>query len=371
MVAEGRGPMKLVTRAQWGARPSKYPLTAISSTLGVKIHYEGSYVPKSLAAADSHSSCAGHMRDIQASHLANAKEDYSDIAYNAVVCPHGCVFEGRGLHRRTGANGNQALNAKDYAVCAMVGSSGLVQPTDALLGGLVDAIEWFRSDGDAGDEVLGHRDGYATSCPGEPLYAWVRAGARRPDGTTPQGGTTDDTVARYQVEINGLQYGYGAIGAHITAVGQALVAKGFGKHYRSGPGPEWTDADTRNFSDYQLSLGYKGTAPHQDADGVPGEVSLHQLLGRLPGKAPSPVVPPFPGRSAFVLGKSNPAVTVLDGGLVRKGFTRHHAGAKYQPGPLFSENTRLNVADFQRAMPALAGDADGYVGPLTWQLLLS
>ncbi|MBK3563234.1 MULTISPECIES: peptidoglycan-binding protein [unclassified Streptomyces] len=364
--------MKLVNRAQWGAKPSRYDLVYIASTNGVKIHYEGAYVAKSLADPDAHSACAGHMRDIQASHLANAKEDYSDIAYNAVVCPHGYVFEGRGLHRKTAANGNQPLNVKDYAVCAMVGSSGLVKPTDAQLGGLVDAIEWLRSGGAAGDEVLGHRDGYATQCPGDPLYAWVQAGAHRPDGTSPQGGTTGGTtIARYQVVINGLTYGYGATGAHVTAVGKALVAKGFGRHYSVGPGPEWSDADTENFSDFQVSLGFTGTGPHEDADGVPGSVSLQRLLGTLPGKATTSAAPLYPGRSAFVLGKSNPAVTTLDGGLVRRGFTKHHASTKYTPGPLFSENTRLNVRDFQRSVPALAGAADGYPGPLTWRLLLS
>ncbi|MYW48893.1 peptidoglycan-binding protein [Streptomyces sp. SID161] len=368
--------MKLVARAQWGARPSRYALAYIAGTQGVKIHYEGAYVPKSLAAPDAHSACAGHMRDIQASHLANTKENYSDIAYNAVVCPHGYVFEGRGIHRKTGANGNQPLNAKDYAVCAMVGSSGLVQPTADQLDGLADAIEWFREDGAAGREVLGHRDGYATACPGEPLYAWVKAGAHRSDGKTPGtggsggGSTGGSQIARYRVTINGLAYGYGAVGDHVTAVGQALVARGFGKHYRSGPGREWTDADTECFSDFQRSLGYTGTAPHQDADGVPGEVSLHKLLGHLPGKTPVKV-PPYPGRAAFVLGKANPAVTVLDRGLVRKGFTRHHADKAYTPGPMFSENTRLNVADFQRSVPALAGDPDGSPGPETWRLLLS
>ncbi|MFE6282423.1 peptidoglycan-binding protein [Streptomyces sp. NPDC057877] len=371
--------MKLVTRSAWGARPSRYELTYIASTRGVKIHYEGTYVPKSLAAADAHSTCAGRMRDIQASHLANQRENYSDIAYNAVVCPHGTVFEGRGLHRQTGANGDQALNRAHYAVCAMLGASGLVVPPDTMLNGLVDAISWLRNGGAAGREVLGHRDGKATACPGDRLYAWVHAGANRPDGTAPQGGTSGEVasggsaVARYQVRINGLVYGYGATGAHVTEVGEALVANGFGRHYEVGPGPTWSDADTRNYSDYQLSLGYEGTAPHQDADGVPGEVTLHRLLGRLPGKvkAKTPVVPPFPGRSAFRLGRSNPAVTVLDRGLIAKGYARHHDGNGYQPGPRFTRYTLANVRDFQRATPALAGDADGYPGPLTWRLLLS
>ncbi|MFI6157146.1 peptidoglycan-binding protein [Kitasatospora sp. NPDC051170] len=91
----------------------------------------------------------------------------------------------------------------------------------------------------------------------------------------PAGGTP----ARYQVSINGLAYGYGAHGYQVTAVGRALVARGFGGHYHSGPGPDWTDADTENYADYQRSLGYTGGA----ADGVPGEGSLLRLLGYLPG----------------------------------------------------------------------------------------
>lgn len=51
-----------------------------------------------------------------------------------------------------------------------------------MLGALLDAIEWLRQDGGAGPEIKGHRDGYPTDCPGDPLYAWVQAGAPRPGG---------------------------------------------------------------------------------------------------------------------------------------------------------------------------------------------
>jgi hypothetical protein len=93
----------------------------------------------------------------------------------------------------------------------------------------------------------------------------------------------DATPARYQTTINGLQYGYGAQGDQVTAVGQALVARGFGSHYQQGPGPNWTDADTENYADYQRSLGYSGQA----ADGVPGPDSLRQLLGNPPSRTVS------------------------------------------------------------------------------------
>jgi hypothetical protein len=173
--------MKFVSRAQWGALSPREVWAPVAATQGVKIHYEGTEVPADLAPDDQHHRCADHVRAIQASHLANKAEGYIDLAYSAMVCPHGYVYEGRGPHHRTGANGGSKLNAAHYAVCAVLGNSGLTEPTAAMLDGLVDAVEWLRRDGAAGPEIKGHRDGYATSCPGGPLYAWVQAGAPRPD----------------------------------------------------------------------------------------------------------------------------------------------------------------------------------------------
>lgn len=369
--------MKFVSRSKWDARPSKYSLVYIAGTEGVKIHYEGTYVPKSLANPDSHTQCDNRMRDLQISHLNHPREDYSDIAYNAVVCPHGYVFEGRGAHRKTGANGNQRLNKQNYAVCAMLGASGLVKPTDDQINGLRDAIQWLRSDGNAGTYIGGHRDGHPTACPGDNLYRWIQSGAHRisdPKPNEPSEGTSPQTggkkpisqIARYTTRINGLEYGHGAKGDHVTKVGAALVGAGYGKHYKVGPGPNWTDADTKNYRDYQLSLGYRGTAPHQDADGVPGEVSLRRLLGYLPSKLAS--APRFPGREYFHPGEKNGYVTLLGRQLIKKGYGAYYSvGA----GPNWGIADKNATAAFQRNHRELAGDADGYPGPLTWKILFS
>ncbi|WP_282792094.1 peptidoglycan-binding protein [Streptomyces sp. CC224B] len=242
--------MKFVPRAQWRARPSRYSLTYIRSTRGVKIHYEGTFVPASLARPESHKLCAARMRALQASHLANPVEDYSDIAYNAVVCPHGYVFEGRGAHKKTGANGKATLNARDYAVCAMLGDSGLTEPTDAQLDGLRDAIEWLRTSGGAGREIGGHRDGYPTACPGGPLYTWVKQGAPRPGGGKP-----DPKPPREYEPFPGVAWFKTAPRSPIiTAMGRRLVAEGCSA-YTEGPGPQWTDADRASFRKWQRRLG--------------------------------------------------------------------------------------------------------------------
>lgn len=276
--------MKFVSRSAWGARPSRYPLAYIARTKGVKVHYEGTAVPASLAAPDSHRLCDDRMRAIQASHLANRQENYSDIAYNAVVCPHGYVYEGRGAHKKTGANGNQKLNAGHYAVCAMLGSSGLTKPTDAQLNGIRDAIEWLRDKGDAGSEIKGHRDGYATACPGDRLYAWVRKGAPRPGGSTAE---HDPSSSKPKVSLAHVReaarkdppapQGHTTHTGEVLLVERALHAEGLlSREFVDGSFGTKTKTAYARWQRSPAGGGYVG----KDADGIPGKASLTRLGAR-------------------------------------------------------------------------------------------
>lgn len=59
----------------------------------------------------------------------------------------------------------------------------------------------------------------------------------------------------------------------ITALGRRLVALGFGRHYKTGPGPNWTNADKANVRDFQLAQGWTG----DDANGIPGPETWKRL----------------------------------------------------------------------------------------------
>lgn len=181
--------MRLVTRAQLGWPSSAAP--SQPTTKGVKVHYEGA--PVSTRLLTDHAACIAEWKAIRASHLADPDEDYSDIAYNYGACPHGYLLEGRGIGRRTGANGNQVLNQGHYAIVGLVGSEGLTEPTDDMLSAIRDGIELLQQNG-AGTEIKGHRDGYATACPGPALYVWVQKGAPRPT-------TEEDDVALTAAEL--------------------------------------------------------------------------------------------------------------------------------------------------------------------------
>lgn len=355
--------VSIISRAKWGAKPwNGTPGTVdLSRRTEFFVHYDGG----------THVTRTGNAVP-QAIDRQHQAQGWSGIGYSFVVDQAGNVFEGRGWTR-------QGAHCPDHNVSGFgvqIAIGGNQEPTPAALAAcraLYD--EACRKTGRTLAK-RGHRDGFATACPGSVLYAWVKAGMPADEapagGTAPQGGTSGQapTVARYKVTIGGLEYGYGAEGAHVTAVGQALVKKGHDDHYAEGPGPNWTDADTQCYADFQRSLGYSGT----DADGVPGESSLRTLLGTLPGKAaakptaPKTPSPPFPGRARFGPGESNSHVTTLGRQLVKRGYGKHY---KSGPGPRWSEADRRNVEAFQRAQGWKGSDADGYPGPETWRRLFA
>lgn len=253
-------PVKFVSRADlgWPASAAPEQLTA----KGVKIHYEGTEVHCKV-----HGDCVSLVLAIRKSHLANPKENYSDIAYSLLVCRHGYVFEGRGKRKRTGANGNQELNKAHYAVMALLGNEGDTTPTPEMIEGIKDAIAYLRSYG-AGKEIKGHRDGHATSCPGEPLYALVRAGKLEPGVTAPA-----PKPKPVYAPFPGVGFfRLGQTNPLILAMGKRLVAEDY-KGYSVGPSNKFERGDIKAYAWWQRKLGYSGT----DADGYPGKTTWDKL----------------------------------------------------------------------------------------------
>ncbi|MGV9451160.1 peptidoglycan-binding protein [Streptomyces sp. NPDC003635] len=66
----------------------------------------------------------------------------------------------------------------------------------------------------------------------------------------------------------------GANNSYVTLLGKQLVKKGFGKHYTTGPGPRWGEADRRNVEAFQRAQGWRGGA----ADGYPGPETWRRLF---------------------------------------------------------------------------------------------
>ena len=157
---------RFVSREHWGATPRGATVTThpIGGTEGVTLHWEGPHM-----GPFEHGLCAVKVRGIQRFHKEDRK--WADIAYNLLVCPHGYVFEGRGVGVRSAANGSTQTNDDWYAVCYLGGElDGFTENGKA---GFTYAVQLLRRAG-AGPKVNGHRDHKATSCPGPSIYAWLQ-----------------------------------------------------------------------------------------------------------------------------------------------------------------------------------------------------
>ncbi|MGW2919532.1 peptidoglycan-binding protein [Streptomyces angustmyceticus] len=66
----------------------------------------------------------------------------------------------------------------------------------------------------------------------------------------------------------------GAKNQFVTALGKQLVAKGYGRFYKVGPGPHWTAVDRAAVRAFQTDQGWTGS----DADGYPGPQTWKRLF---------------------------------------------------------------------------------------------
>ncbi|MCH5586591.1 peptidoglycan-binding protein [Shimazuella sp. AN120528] len=165
-------------------------------------------------------------------------------------------------------------------------------------------------------------------------------------------------------------------------------------------GPRFTQAEVNAVRAFQAS--------HRElsrmADGYPGEKTWNMLVagakktgtkpsgnstqpeqkpGKKPDKKPSDTsdkckkvvysgkAPKFPGAECFVLGKKSPYVEKLGEMLTKAGYGKGGKGYyKVGPTPTFTDVDRRSLQRFQKDHKELAGDADGYPGPLTWKILV-
>jgi hypothetical protein len=120
----------------------------------------------------------GIMRGIWAYHVQTL--GYCDIAYNFIIDNYGTPFEGRLGGIDQPVIGAHALDANSGTTgIAMLGTFSSVLPSDGALGTLQNLIRWklyihgANPFDDPAADILGHRDVYATECPGDALYSYL------------------------------------------------------------------------------------------------------------------------------------------------------------------------------------------------------
>lgn len=166
-------------------------------------------------------------------------------------------------------------------------------------------------------------------------------------------------------------FGPGAANAHVTRLGQMLIARGGARFYQVGPGPSWGAADREATRAFQLAQGWSGP----DADGYPGPATWRLLVtgqGRdIPAVATRPAVstarviaaakadPPKRGTPVSYAGVRHVEDALAAEGLLEPPLADGHFGTA----------TVQAYAAWQRRLGYAGTAADGIPGPASLRRL--
>ncbi|HRC64967.1 MAG TPA: N-acetylmuramoyl-L-alanine amidase [Dermatophilaceae bacterium] len=156
--------VQIIDRAGWGFTGWTSPRTVVpvGERTVFEVHYDG-------GAPVGHIVGTAAPQAIDAEHKGNG---WAGIGYSFIVDQLGNIFEGRGwdfqgsfcpVHNRTA-----------WAVQVHIG--GDEQPSPQALAAVRGLYDEACARRGLALTPIGHRDGYATDCPGRALYAWVHTG---------------------------------------------------------------------------------------------------------------------------------------------------------------------------------------------------
>lgn len=335
--------MKQITRAEWGARSPKRRTTA-SLAAESTAHWNGPTITVRGATTWDHSRCAGLVRGIQNFHM--DARDWSDIAYNYLVCPHGYTFEGRGLNVINGANGTNSGNRSSHAICVLAGEGNPFPLAEKS--GFRSTVKHIADHTVAPDRCKGHRDHKSTACPGDLRYSWVHAGMPI-SGTVPPPPPKGDPILKL-----------GSKGEAVREV-QIIIRNHAGGNIEVdgifGPNTEKRVKDVQRFFNMPV-------------DGIVGPKTwgILRFIASQPAPAPAPSPKPdhpwgaWPSREKPILkrGAVGAEVRYLQDVIAQKG------GGNIAVDGIFGAQTEVRVRDVQTFFKLTV---DGVVGPKTWSAI--
>ncbi|NBE52074.1 peptidoglycan-binding protein [Streptomyces boluensis] len=117
----------------------------------------------------------------------------------------------------------------------------------------------------------------ADGLPGPLTWEYLVGGKGRdipPEGKPAGGAAAGRSVGAVPAYPGRGAFRPGQVNAAVERLGRQLVKKGFGAHYRQGPGPVWGESDRRNVEAFQRAQGWRGGA----ADGYPGPETWRRLF---------------------------------------------------------------------------------------------
>lgn len=155
----------MISRKDWGAKPiTKYNYKIEPSyRTGIAIHHSVTAEGKSRQDVES------ILRQIDDYQRAKG---YGGIGYNIAVDYAGRIYAARGMNRM-GVHVVDA-NSRNYGVVYI--GDGRVRITNDAVKGIRQVVHRLQQNSDKKLRVYGHKDLYATACPGDKIYKLIKDG---------------------------------------------------------------------------------------------------------------------------------------------------------------------------------------------------
>lgn len=119
----------------------------------------------------THQQCLAYWQSTRKFHM--GANGWVDIGYSFGVCPHGYVFEGRGLKRQQAAQ--PGGNTTWYSCSWMIGANE--KPTAAQVNAWLELRSWLMRGYHVKPSVWPHSSFISTDCPGPHIKSLISSGA--------------------------------------------------------------------------------------------------------------------------------------------------------------------------------------------------
>lgn len=328
--------MELVTRNEWGARSPKR-ITKGDLNDESTLHWNGLTIKVGGKTTWDHSKCAGLVRGIQNYHMDANK--WNDIAYNFIPCPHGYIFEGRGLDVVNGANGTNSGNRSSHAIMNLAGAENPFTNEEKTANR--ECVVYISKATGARQSLKGHRDHKATACPGDERYSWAHSGMIGGGSTPtpkPNPPATDEPLLKVGSRSDSVRRVQGVL----RDLGMRLAVDGmFGA------------VTKERVRDLQRNHGLV-------ADGIVGPKTWAVIKKLERGITTSFGVWPTKKKPLIGLGDRGQEVRYLQEVISKK------AGGNITVDGVFGDRTKRRVRDAQSVFGLTR---DGIVGPKTWAVI--
>jgi hypothetical protein len=162
-------PFRVIPCAEWGARPPRLPISSAGKPVRAIFHHTAGHAPELGDSGESYREAVAYVKSIQNYHMDS--HGWNDTGQNFTVTRNGYIFEGRHGSLTACHSGRMVVSAHCPGQNDQPGVEIEHNGNESMTPIQHEAAVWLFAQlckwaGFLPSKIMGHRDYYATDCPG-------------------------------------------------------------------------------------------------------------------------------------------------------------------------------------------------------------